>query len=362
MSALEWGASLHPSHCAHCHAEFLVPPDAGAPICPNCLAARLEPIPSLEHTALPELIVPFSVADATLNANLERWRRDIPFKSVSLGLDALRKQLTAVYVPMYLADASVWGSWNAQMGFDYLVASSEERYSSGEWVSQRVNETRIRWEPRAGDISRKYENIPAPAVENHVALMAALGDAGTFPFDTSRARPFSAEALKNALVRTADIEAAAAWKIALPELERRAANDCRTAANAQHREQFVLRAAFSEPHWTLMLLPTFVSGYTTDEDRWIPVRINGQTGFVSGQKRASMHRAQGWALGLGLVALLAFVITVLLALASVMAPRILTMAGLLLVVTLGLSLAAPLPLIVAWQYNRANADKKKSML
>lgn len=358
MSTTEWGVSLYPSHCARCHAEFLVPPDAGAPICPNCLTARLEPIPSLRHAVPPELIVPFSAADATLNANLERWRRDVPFKSASLGLSALRKQLTAVYVPMYLADASVWGSWNAQMGFDYLVASSEERYSSGGWVSQRVNETRIRWEPRAGDISRKYDNIPAPAVENHAALMAALGDTGTFPFDTSRARPFSTDALANALVRTAEIEDAAAWKIALRELERRAADDCCTAANAQHREQYVLRAAYSEPLWTLLLLPTFVTGYIDDENRWVPVRINGQTGFVSGQKRASMKRAQSWALGLGLAALLAFVITVLLALASVMVPPILTVTGLLLVVTLVLSLAAPVPLIVAWQYNRATADKK----
>lgn len=361
MSAVErvsaWGVPMHPAHCARCLAEFLVPPNAGAPVCPNCLEARLEPIPALEHVAPPELILPFAVADATLAANLERWRRDIPFKPASLTLDALRKQMMPVYVPMYLADTSVWGTWNAQMGFDYLVASSEERFNSGQWVSQRINETRVRWEPRAGEISRKFENIPAPAFENHPRLMAALGDGSTFPFDASRARLFSADLLKQALVRAADIESAAAWKMARPEVERRAALDCRTACNAQHHEQFVLRAAFGDPHWTLMLLPTYVTSYSDDDNKWIAVRINGQTGQVSGIKRASIKTAQSWALGLGALAMLAFLATVLIALTALAEPRMSSVAVILVVITLLMCLAAPVPLILAWQFNRTNAAK-----
>lgn len=362
MSGTAWGLELHAAQCANCRSEFLVAPNAGAPICPGCLAARLEPIPALEHTEPPELILPFSVADATLDANLERWRRDIPFKPASLELAALRKQLMPVYVPMYLADASVWGTWDAQMGYDYLVASSEERYSNGQWVSQRINETRTRWEPRAGEISRQYENIPAPAFENHAALMAALGDSNVFPYDTSRAVPYSGEVLKNALVRASEIENAAAWNIARLELERRAANDCRAAAGAQRQEKFSWRAAFGEPHWTLMLLPTYVTSYSDDDNNRLPVRINGQTGHVSGLKRASMKKAQSWSLGLGAVALLAFLLTVLIALGLILTRQALNAAGILLVATLLLTLAAPVPMIVAWQYNRVNVSAKGTML
>jgi len=232
------------------------------------------------------------------------------------------------------------------------VASSEERFNNGQWVSQRINETRIRWEPRAGEISRKFENIPAPAFENYPRLMAALGDNNAFPFDGSRAVVFSPELLKQAVVRAADIESAAAWKIARPEVERRAANDCRAASNAQHQEQFALRAAFGEPHWTLMLLPTYVTSYSDDDNKWLAVRMNGQTGYVSGVKRASMKKAQSWALGLGAVALLAFVVTVLIALTSLAVPGMQRVAVALVLVTLGVSLAAPVPLILAWQYNR----------
>ncbi len=352
-----WSSALHPTHCAKCRATFLIPSNAGAPFCPNCFAARLEPIPQLERAAAPELILPFTVADATRDANLERWQRDIPFKARSLNLKELHARLTRVFLPMYLADASVWGTWSAQMGFDYLVASSEERYNSGQWVTQRINETRIRWETRAGEIARKYENVPAPALENHARVMAALGDGNALPFDTTRALGFSSDGLNNALVRMPDLTPNAATISAQLEMERRAANDCQIASGAQHHEQFSLRAAFGEPNWTLMLLPMYVTSYSDDNGKWIPLRVNGQTGFVSGEKRASMKVARRWALLLGAIALLALLFTAFIALTSILAPPMLAVAGILLFVTLALCLAAPVPLIMAWQYNRQNPSE-----
>jgi len=356
MGMADWGATLHPAQCGNCHAAFLVPAHAGAPLCPNCFAARLEPNPALEHTELPELILPFSVAESTLHANLERWLRDIPFKSATLNLNALRARLTRVFMPMYLADAEVQGTWNAQMGFDYLVASSEERFHSGQWISQRINETRVRWEPRAGEIARAYENVSAPAVENHARLMSALGEGNTPALDTTRAISFSPEAISNALVRAPEIANDNAWQFAEREVERRAASDCQTAANAQHHEQFNLRAAFGEPHWTLLLLPMYVTSYSDDDKKWLAVRVNGQTGFVTGEKRASIKIARRWALLLGGIALLAFLFIAFIALTARQVSQLSVFAGMLLFVMLCLCLAAPVPLIIAWQYNQKNKE------
>lgn len=354
MSEGAWNAALHPAHCGNCHAAFLLPANAGAPWCPNCFAARLEPIPALALNAAPELILPFNVADATLQANLERWARDIPFKASNLNGRDLRAKLTPVFVPMYLADRSVWGTWSAQMGFDYLVASSEERYNGSGWVSQRLNETRIRWEPRLGEIAREYENLPAPALEGHAQLMFHLGDAKALPFDTSRAVPFADEMLQNALVRMPEIEPDAAWNVAVHELERRAGNDCQIAANAQHHEKFSWHVLFGTPHWTLLLLPMYVTSYTGDDNKAIPVRVNGQTGLVSGVRRASMKNARRWTLLLGGIAALAFLLGVIVVVVSFITPEVQAAAGVLLVLTLVLCLAAPVPLIVVWQYNRVH--------
>lgn len=352
-----WGAR-HPAHCMNCNAGFLVPSNAGAPVCPNCLAARLEPLPALEADAPPELVVPFSVSDATFNANVERWLRDVPFKPASLNVNALRGRRVRVFIPLYLADASAFGAWQAQMGFDYLVASSEERFDGNSWVTQRLNETRVRWESRAGELARKYENIPAPALEQHVRLMLALGASHWRepPFDTSRAVPFAKDGLDNALVRVPDIAPNAAWQFAREQIERRAARECETASGAQHHEQFTLRAAYGEPHWTLLLLPTYITSYIGDDGKLIPVRANGQSGYVSGMKRASMKRAQGWAIAVGVVALAAFLLTLLLGIAGALNDAFVFPALLVLVLTFFLCLAAPAPLIVAWQFNRRNVD------
>ncbi len=353
-----WGA-MHPAHCKNCHAEFLVAANVGAPVCPNCLAARLEPIPALQADAPPELVIPFAVSDATLNANLERWLRDIPFKAAALNVNALRAKLTRVLTPMYLADARAYGTWQAQMGFDYLVASSEERFDGAHWVTQRLNETRVRWEPRAGELTRAYENLVAPAIEQHARWMLALGarDWREPPFDSSRAVAFAADALTNALVRAPDIAPNAAWQFAREQLERRAARECETAANAQHHEKFELRAAYGEPHWTLLLLPTYVTSYVDDDGKWIPVRVNGQSGFVSGVKRASLRRAQKWSIGLGVVACALFLVVIALGAASARDDRLVLPALFVWGVTFLFCLAAPAPLLVAWQFNRQNAAK-----
>lgn len=352
MSATVLLGGMHPVHCGNCHAAFLEPATAGAPWCPNCLAARLEPIPALAHDAPPELVVPFNVAEATLTANLERWVRDIPFKASNLNARDLRAKLTPVFIPMYLADRAVWGTWNAQMGFDYLVASSEERYNGGGWVTQRLNETRVRWEPRLGEIARTYQNVPAPALEQHSRIMTELGDPHAPPFDTTRAVPFADELLGKALVRMPELGNDAAWNVAVHELERRAANDCQIAANAQHHEKFEWQITYGDPHWTLLLLPTYVTSYSGDDNRAIPVRVNGQTGVVSGVKRASMKTARAWTLILGGIAALAFLFTVLMVVVSLMTTELQAVAAVLLVVTLGLCFAAPVPLILAWTFNK----------
>jgi len=352
-----WGA-MHPAHCNNCRAGFLVPSNAGAPMCPNCLAARLKPLPALQADAPPELVLVFSLSDAALDANLDRWLRDIPFKPASLNTRALRGRRVRVFIPLYLADASAYGTWQAQMGFDYLVASSEERFDGSAWVTQRLNETRVRWEPRAGELARKYENVPAPALEQHARLMLALGAANWRepPFDTSRAIPFAQDALDHALVRAPDIAPNAAWQFAREQIERRAARDCETAAGAQHHEQFALRAAYGEPHWTLLLLPTYTLSYVDDDGKFIAVRVNGQSGYVSGIKRASMKRAWVWAIVIGIVACAAFMLTVLLGIAGALNDAFVFPALVVLLVTFFLCLAAPAPLIIAWQFNRQNAD------
>jgi hypothetical protein len=275
---------------------------------------------------------------------------------------ALHARLTRVLLPLYLADASVWGTWQAQVGFDYLVASSEERFDGKTWVSQRVNETRVRWEPRVGDITRKYENLVAPALEQHSRLMLALGatPSNSLPYELALARPYTPEMLGGACVQLPEIAPNAAWHFAQENLERRAAQECEQAAGGQHHEQFVLHAAYGEPVWTLLLLPVYVTSYSDDDNKWIPVRINAQTGFVSGPRRASQKQARRWSLALAALAGFAFVLTLVVSLAAISNRDLVPPAGLVLLLTFFLCLAAPVPLLSAWEFNRRNVGRPRN--
>jgi hypothetical protein len=203
-------------------------------------------------------------------------------------------------------------------------------------------------------ITRKYENIPAPALTQYDEFVTAPGspNARELPFDVTRAVPFSAEALDNALVQAPDTTPDAAWQSARQELERRAGNDCQMAAGAEHHEQFVLRAAFGTPNWTLLLVPIYVTSYVGNKGELIPVRVNGQTGLVSGAKLASTARAMRWTIILAGLAIFVFGLAILFTFAAEQNQALDSMAVLLLLITFALCLAAPVPLIRVWQYNR----------
>jgi hypothetical protein len=51
------------------------------------------------------------------------------------------------------------GKRQAEAGYDYQVQSTKEIFSNGEWHTQPIQETRIRWGTAPGKISRSYQNV-----------------------------------------------------------------------------------------------------------------------------------------------------------------------------------------------------------
>ncbi len=135
----------------------------------------------------------------------------------------------------------------------------------------------------------------------------------------------------------------------MPSLEdafdRAAGAECRQAAGADHIRNFTPEVEHGDLNWTQLLLPAYVTWYREGERIW-PVLVNGQSGRVSGVRRASARKANVASLALGAVAAMLFVFGGLLAL---LLPPV---GGLILVVGLLLGLAAPIPAIGVWVFNR----------
>ena len=165
---------------------------------------------------------------------------------------------------------------------------------------------------------------------------------------------YSPEAVTNATVRIPSLEPEAAWPGAEAALVRAAQAECQQAASADHIRDFAVEAEYNDLNWTLLLLPAYVTWYEEGGQTW-PVLVNGQSGRVSGVRRASARKANATSLILGGVAAILFVLGGLLSLLGAVFPPAVAVGGVILVIGLLLGIAAPIPAIGVWTFNRRSS-------
>lgn len=343
--------------CRQCEAVYLLPSAVPAGPCPFC-GGNLAPFGTAgerpAHSEPPELLVPFAVQKERLAARLAEFARSTWFAPADLKVEILRQRLRPVYWPMWLVDAETEAQWEAEVGFDYQVVSHRERYDNRRWQTQEVREGRVRWEPRLGRLERTYHNQPAPALEEQALLRRRLGD-----YDLQAAQPYRPELVAEATVRLPDRPPKDAWCDAETGVYTAAMAECRRAAKADHIRDFHWSPAYLSRNWTLLLLPLWTTFYRDDEGALQPILIHGQSGRLSGRRRASLKWARRLSLPLAALAAVFLALSLLAALAGLVWPELvpLAVAGLLAAVATGL--LAPMPLLSAWNFNRGEAENSQ---
>jgi hypothetical protein len=350
----EWPAGYQLAACEQCDWIFLVPVEQLSPRCPHCGQdgfTMLDPTDGQPiYTQPPELVAPFTISQDKREQSLSAFTRRGWFAPEDLTVERLNGRLCPIYLPMWLVDADVTAVWQAEMGFDYQVVSHRERYQNGRWQSEEVRETRVRWEPRLGQLQRHYANSRAPALEEQPQLTSALG-----AYRLSDAQAYTPAQLDSAFVRLPNRPPNDAWPEAETTIKKKAVADCQKAAQANHLRDFRWTAEFHNQHWTQLLYPVYATYYGDDEGRTHPILINGQTGQLSGTFRASTQRAWQWSKWIGLGTAVLLVLTLLLLLlANFLEPDgILPIASIALLLTIMTGLAALIPPILAWSTNRS---------
>ncbi len=342
-----WGLPLQVFYCAHCHSAHLAPTDVTLTTCPACLQDGLSAQPERLRREPPELVVPFAVSEESTAGFLTEWSRGIRFRPDDLAPELLLRRIRRYYLPLWLVDGDVEATWQAEMGYDYQAASFREQYVGGQWVSQEVTETRVRWESRVGRLKRHYDNVAVPAMEDHDRWMLRLEG-----YDYRARKEYSARAMAGSVVRIPDHAPDAAWPDAEGAFDRAAALECQAASEAHHIRNWSMRAGYSNLNWTQMLAPAFVTYYREGEKVY-PIWINGQSGHVSGTKRMSQRKASVTSLIIGAVAILLFFVGALIALVGAVLVAPLAIGAVLIGVSLLLGLIAPIPAMWVWFRNRS---------
>lgn len=349
-----WYMGRHLLACATCNGTFVVPPEVVADICPYCGQADLTEITTTEteterpfHAQPPELVLPFARTQSSLLSELTQFVKRTWFSPADLTPDNLAARLRPVYVPMWLVDAQVQAQWQAEAGFDYQVVSHKESFQNGQWRTQQVRETRIRWEPRLGTLQRPYTNQAAPALEEFALLEQTLGK---YRLDEA-VRPFQPKDLHEAVAYLPNRPPQDAWPEAQAALKEAAAEECRQAAVADHIREFRWKPEFADPVWTQLLLPLYTTHYQDHEGVTRMLFVQGQTGTLRGQRRASMVKARRWSASLAAVAAVIFVVSMLVAVLADAGSGLLAAAGGGIAVALLVGVTAVLPLLMAWYAN-----------
>ena len=344
-----WGMSLQPAGCPACKRVFLVQPNRIGSSCPACFQGQLASQPAWLRPEPPELLVPFGKRAADLQSLLAGFTRGVWLHADDFTPERLIQRLRPVYVPMWLVDSDMTGNWQADTGFDYQVKSSQDSYHEGRWVSHDLVETRVRWEPRLGQLKRHYDNIATPAVMEYLDLSNRLG-----AYELSASVPYQPAMIGAADIRIPDQQPEHAWPAAAASLERVASEECRRAASADHIRQYQLAPAYTGVNWTQLLLPLYATYYTRDDGLPETVLVNGQTGVVSGLRLASQKKGWRLTLILELLALGAFLVGLL---ATIIPP--ITLLGILLILaSFCLATGGIVTAAWPWQWNRGQQPRK----
>jgi len=358
LSDLGWQGDVKCLVCQNCNWRYLVEMNHLLELCPHCHIGQLEEYQDNDFSMLAdflrpaELLLPFSVPHSTVVSGIQNFAKKVPFAPDDLSLGNLQNRLRKIFVPLWLVDSQVAANWQADCGYYYQAKSHQEKYSGGSWQTQEVIETRTRWEPRLGRLSRTYQNITAPALEDHHRLMAALGN-----YDFKKASVAGANVLFNdksnlPIIAIPTRDKDDAWPDALPRFQEQAGEESRQACAADQIREFKWEPQFSLQNWTLFLLPLYTSYYLDDEKKPQSILVNGQSGQMSGSRRASMNKAKKVSMYILIAAMIIFALTVAAGLLSMLVPGLMALAGIGLVFAIIVALAAIYPIATVWSMNR----------
>jgi Zn-finger nucleic acid-binding protein len=338
------------SHCSSCDGNFIVSLTVEIDICPYCGGSVLTYLDETEdkpvYTHAPEQMLPFSVPKETLQQNVATFVKKSWFTPEDLTPQNLNGRLQPLYLPFWLVDATTQARWQAEVGFDYQIVSHREKYGDSGWQSEKIKETKIRWEPRVGNLQRRYDNQTAPALEEHAQWRKLLGS-----FKTESPEPYQAESVAGVMVRLPNRPPGDAWPEAEATLKTAATAEVCQAAKADHIRQFRWSAAHSDQNWTQMLVPIFASYYRDDDDVIRMVYAHGQTGELAGQQRASLKKAKRYSKFIAIGAAVLFTVSLILGMIGYFESTVLPWAVIGFMAAVGLAITAVIPLLIAYSIN-----------
>lgn len=257
--------ATHAFTCEGCGASMSYDASARTLRCPFCGSEKLEKQPAARQLA-PDRVVPFSTTRDEAEESMRAWLAKGFWRPGDLATSAAIDEMTPVYVPYWVFEASTHTYWTSD-------------------TNQTPPGARASWCPMAGEHYGEYSGVL-------VGASGALTPAETHsicPFHLSDAVKPEELDLENATIEQFRVQRKYARPLARQGLEQReAAAIAAEQVPGKSRNLHVnlrIENMSSEP----MLLPIWVMAYRYN-DRVFRFLVNGQTGKATGKAPQSWRK------------------------------------------------------------------------
>ena len=282
---VEFSGASHATECPFCAGPIVV--DTGA-------ARKIKP----------QAVIPFVLDEKAAHNAMVAWLGRLWFAPNRL-LEFTRagRAMNGVYVPYWTFDADTRSQYTGAKGVHYYETRTVTVNVNGKNETRQEQVQKTRWYPASGTVARDFDDVMAIAT---TALPVNLGE-GLEPWDLSQLQPYKPDYLagfqaEGYTVALADGNATAKQKMADVIVQ-----DVRHDIGGDVQRIDTVATSYSDETFKHILLPIWIAAYKYNAKTY-RFLVNGQTGEVQGERPYSVWKITFAALGVAVLAAVAYVL------------------------------------------------------
>lgn len=257
--------------------------------CESC-AALVEPLPTHEafpcpycgssivarersqRLIKPQAVLPFRVPREDALQQFRRWVRTRWFAPNALKkLARVEDRLKGLYAPYWTYDADTVTRYTGRRGEEYTVSVTRN--------GKRTTETRVRWYPASGVVSRQFDDM---LVVGSASLPQTLAEE-LEPWDLDNLAGYQDEYLSGFTAERYQIDVRSGWVRARQRMAAVIQGDIRRDIGGDRQQITSMQTDHSAITFKHVLLPMWICSYRYKE-KVFRFLVNARTGEVQGER------------------------------------------------------------------------------
>jgi hypothetical protein len=293
-----FGTELRRVGCEQCGAVVSYAENETARRCDFCGSPQVVSREQSQQPIRPESVLPFHVNRDAAAAGFSSWLGGLWLRPSNLKKLAAVSEMTGMYVPYWVFDATVHSDWTALAGHYYYV---DETYTAtddrGRSVQRRRRVQKVRWQPAWGSRDDSYDELLVCGSRGLPPELTQKLE----PFDTQALRRYDPSFLAGWRAEEYSVDLNAAWKLGVERVAQSQRARCSGDVPGDTQRALNVVNRFSDEKFKHVLLPIWISVYRY-QGKPFRFLVNGQTGEVTGHAPWSVVKITLLCLVLALVA------------------------------------------------------------